>query len=134
MLLGRFPTFLADDLKVLRFVRVAIHAYNHLRVFVQALVFENISPHPTVSSEQRLSLGIARQHSGHHNICAGKRIAVGRAEGDSSYQQKEHAKDRFIFHSQNWNTSLPRYSRHASLKNSPKRLLSSTFCTSRGLK
>src|SRR5580658_8746138 len=42
MLLGCLPTLHADNLKVLRFVRVAFYAYKHFCVLVHAIVFENI--------------------------------------------------------------------------------------------
>jgi hypothetical protein len=98
------------------------------------LVVENISPHSVVAGGQRLPLFLVRQHPGNYSVRSRKRIAIRRTKSGGRKQQKESTEDVLSSHNQSWTTNLPRYSRQASLKNSPNRGLSTSFCTSRGLK
>ena len=134
MLLRPLPTLGVDNLKVLRSVRITLHPYEHLRVLVHAFVVENISPHAVVTGSQHLPLHFVRQHSGNDIVCEGRGSPSDAPKSGGRKQHEQRAEDDLSSHNQNWNTSLPLYSRHASLKNSPNRGLSRSFCTSRGLK
>src|SRR5579859_5762054 len=101
MLVRSLPTLEVDNLKMLGSIRITLHAYQHLRVFVHAFVVENISPHAVVTSGQRLPLRLLRQHAGDHRVCSGKRIAIRRTKSSRRKQQKESAEDVLRSHSQN---------------------------------
>src|SRR5580693_2445155 len=102
MLVRPLPTLEVDNRKMLGSVRITLHPYKHLRVFVHAFVVENISPHSVVAGGQHLPLFLVRQHPGNYSVRSRKRIAIRRTKSGGRKQQKESTEDVLSSHNQSW--------------------------------
>src|SRR4030095_12191850 len=98
MLLSGFPSCLRNDFEMLRAVRIAGHAHNHLCTLVHVVVYEHIATCALVTGQRLLALRIAGEHSCYDVACARQVRAFAGPTKDRSYEQAQDCETESDFH------------------------------------